>query len=195
MKSVFQFRFISLSLRASSAALNVNPTPGSNIRRAFLHKCALMTAAPLTALPFLPQPAFAETITATVKVSPIAHTFIASSVANSKTPVKPLRENDATRLFTNARVVHLFYDGEDDKAIQTAREVLNLIVKRKEGVGPGVTPGKVHFLAGSSSDVYSDIPGLLFLPGSSSLSDDTVRYGVLLVKHGAGLSDQIYGPW
>jgi hypothetical protein len=98
-------------------------------------------------------------------------------------------------LFTNARVVHLFYDGEDDKAIQTAREVLNLIVKRKEGVGPGVTPGKVHFLAGSSSDVYSDIPGLLFLPGSSSLSDDTVRYGVLLVKHGAGLSDQIYGPW
>ena len=166
MKRHFQISLISLATLSFSTALNVNSTPHFNSRRAFLQKFALLTAAPLATLPLMPKPASAETITTAVKVTPIAHTFI-SSVANAKSPVKPLRENDATRFFTNARVVHLFYDGEDSKAIQTAKEVIDLIVKRKEGAGPGVTPGKVHFLVNGSSDVYSDIPGLSLLTDSS----------------------------
>jgi hypothetical protein len=172
MKVTFQVSIISIALLYhSAAALTVNQNPAtppqdSNSRRSFLQKSAILTAAPFTSLPFLPQPAAAETVTSSIKVTPIAHTFI-SSVSNTKTPVKPIRENDATRLFTNARVVHLFYNGQDDAAINAARELLFLTVKRKAGGGAGVTPGTVHFLAGDSGDLYSDVAGLSFLQDSS----------------------------
>ena len=54
-------------------------------------------------------------------------------------------------------------------AINAARELLFLTVKRKAGGGAGVTPGTVHFLAGDSSsgDLYSDVAGLSILQDSS----------------------------
>mmetsp|Transcript_23637 Transcript_23637/g.35035 ORF Transcript_23637/g.35035 Transcript_23637/m.35035 type:complete len:278 (+) Transcript_23637:88-921(+) len=173
------------SAAALAPALTVNSrnrTPqdsNNSSRRSFLQKSVILTAAPFTSIPFLPQPAAAETgtVTASIKVTPIAHTFI-SSVSNTKTPVKPIRENDATRFFTNARVVHLFYNGQDDAAIKAAKELLLLTVQRKQGAGSGVTPGTVHFLTNananggfgsSTGDLYSSVPGLAILDDSSSL--------------------------
>lgn len=72
-----------------------------------------------------------------VKVTPVAHTFITSTSA-----IKPLRENDATRFLTNARVVYLL-EGSDAN-VDLASEVLSLTVKRKADQGPGVTPGQIH---------------------------------------------------
>ena len=89
-----------------------------------------------------------------IKVTPVAHTFITSSGTS-----KPIRENDATRFFTNAKVVFLF-EGKDANP-NLAREVLDLTVKRKEGEGPGVTPGKVHLL--SSNKPLRDLASSLRL--------------------------------
>merc|ERR1719343_976365 len=75
--------------------ISLEPSSTCATRRAFL---ASNTAAIIATLSW-PQPG----LSADVKVTPIAHTFITSSGAT-----KPIRENDATRFFTNARVVYLF---------------------------------------------------------------------------------------
>lgn len=83
----------------------------------------------------------------TIKVTPIAHTFLTTGGTPSP---KPVRENDATRYFTNARVVYLF-DGKDGfiDNLAVAEEVTELTTKRKAERGPGVTPGNVQTLAPS----------------------------------------------
>ena len=107
-------------------SVNTKEIPAT--RRAFL---TTTTAAIVTST--LPQPASS----ADIKVTPLAHTFITSSGA-----AKPIRENDATRFFTNARVVYLFEGKNADTGLFS--EVLDLTVKRKAGEGPGVTPGNVQ---------------------------------------------------
>jgi len=90
--------------------------------------------------------------TGTIKVTPIAHTF----VTKGGMP-KPTRENDATRFFTNARVVYLFEGGNsnsnsenNDTNENLVQEVTDLTRKRKAERGPGVTPGEVQTLMGSA---------------------------------------------
>jgi len=81
--------------------------------------------------------------TGSVKVTPIAHTFITSSGS-----IKTVRENDATRYFTNARIVYLFdgksINGGDNNNISVAKEVIELTMKRKTDRGPGVTAGIIE---------------------------------------------------
>ena len=94
--------------------------------------------------PALPASAAAsETGAVKVKVTPVAHTFVASVDKG----IKPLRENDATRFFTNARIVVPFYGGGSDtsKLDSTFSDILDLTIKRKAEKGPGVTPGDVIF--------------------------------------------------
>ena len=101
-----------------------------------------------------------------VKVGPLAHTFVTTSGAP-----KPVRENDATRFFTNAKVVYLL-EGKDVNA-DLAKEVLDLTVKRKTGEGPGVTPGKVRVL--SSQKALADVAaGMGLEVTSKSVSVDSV---------------------
>jgi len=83
--------------------------------------------------------AVAAATTTTIKVTPLAHTFILSKDGSAK----PIRENDATRILTNARVVFLFC-GDGKNCRETTKEILELTFKRKKGEGPGVTPGDVH---------------------------------------------------
>jgi len=73
-----------------------------------------------------------------INVTPLVHTFLVSNEGK----VKPIRENDATRYLTNAKVVYLFQGSSADSTI--VNEILNLTVKRKTEQGPGVTPGKVQ---------------------------------------------------
>jgi hypothetical protein len=113
--------------------------PTSATRRAFLTTTTAAIAAST-----LPQPA----LSADIKVTPIAHTFITASGA-----AKPIRENDATRLFTNARVVYLFEGKGADSGF--ASEVLDLTVKRKAGEGPGVTPGSVQVSKSAAPDAVA----------------------------------------
>ena len=158
-----------LCFAGSTTALNVNePTHNNQNRRSFLQKAAMFAPA----VTFLPQssPAFAangaEIVTQVIKVTPVAHTFVSSTSPNTqKVSVKPLRENDATRFLTNAKVVHVFYDGDKEKATKLMKEVLDLTVKRKKGGGAGVTPGNVKFLSNDAdtSGIYKDIPGLSIL--------------------------------
>jgi hypothetical protein len=142
-----------------------------NNRRSFLQKVTVASCSSTIPL-FVPKQAFATSttplITQTVKVNPIAHTFVLSTTANKPPSIKPLRENDSTRFLTNARVVHVFYDGEEEKSQKTFGEILDLTVKRKKGEGAGVTPGAVHYLSGDGGGVYSNIDGLSVLKGSTS---------------------------
>jgi len=82
---------------------------------------------------------------ADIKVTPIAHTFVASDGV-----AKPTRENDATRFLTNAKVVYMF-EGPDAKPDDLATQVLQLTVKRKADQGPGVTPGAIHVATSSEA--------------------------------------------
>jgi hypothetical protein len=79
-----------------------------------------------------------------IKVTPVAHTFITSSGT-----AKPIRENDATRICTNAKVVYLLLGQNANPGL--AGEILDLTCKRKAGEGPGVTPGKVRLLSSDKS--------------------------------------------
>ena len=107
-----------------------------------------------------PASAAADTASAKVKVTPVAHTFVASADKG----VKPLRENDATRFFTNARIVVPFYGGGSDPRIDsTFAEILDLTIKRKAEKGPGVTPGDV---------VYGEIAGQKVAPSASVGADN-----------------------
>lgn len=101
-----------------------------------------------------------------IKVSPLAHTFVTANGAP-----KPVRENDATRFFTNAKVVYLL-EGKDANR-KLAGDILDLTVKRKAVEGPGVTPGKVRVLSGEKrlTDMAS---GLGLDVTSKSISVDSV---------------------
>jgi hypothetical protein len=88
----------------------------------------------------LPFPALADV---NVKVTNVAHTFV------TEKSVKPIRENDATRIFTNARVAFLFTGPSSAAASQ--QDLLNLTVQRKAGKGAGVTPGNVEVMSSSPS--------------------------------------------
>ena len=116
------------------------PTKETSSRRSFLATTAATTLASTTTFA---GPAHS----ADIKVTPLAHTFITASGAS-----KPIRENDATRFFTNAKVVYLFEGGNADSSL--AGEVLDLTAKRKAGQGPGVTPGNVKLFS-SSKDLGS----------------------------------------
>jgi hypothetical protein len=70
--------------------------------------------------------------TPNIKVTPLAHTF----VSNGGSRPKPIRENDTTRLLTNARVVYLL-EGKGSKTPDLAMEVLQLTIQRKADRGPG----------------------------------------------------------
>lgn len=155
-------------------ALNLSFTSSIDDRRSFLQKASVVTIAsfsPSGGAVFVPKLANAAApvqITQMIKVTPIAHTFV-SSVTPDKASIKPLRENDATRYLTNARVVHVFYDGTDDKAQNSFREVLELTVNRKKNEGAGVTPGTVHLLCSDDAyGLYKDVEGLSIIKNSAS---------------------------
>jgi hypothetical protein len=105
----------------------------------------------------LPKPAAAAAAdadvvsTGTIKVTAIAHTFV--TTGKSPSP-KPIRENDATRFFTNARVVYLFEDNNNNNSSsdnrKLAQEVTDLTRQRKADRGPGVTPGNLKTLVPES---------------------------------------------
>ena len=117
----YQIRPVGHESKAQSHSILTTGT-----RRAFLSTATAAVAASTV------TPALA----ADIKVTPLAHTFITSSGS-----AKPIRENDATRFFTNARVVYLFEGKGADPGL--AAEVVDLTEKRKAGKGPGVTPGSV----------------------------------------------------
>lgn len=105
-----------------------------------------------------------QSLAVNINVTPVAHTFITSGGS-----VKPLRENDATRFLTNARVVYLL-EGSGANVNLTS-EVVVLTDKRKAEQGPGVTPGKIH-VAGSKA--LTDYASSLGMP-TESLKDTTAE--------------------
>lgn len=109
-----------------------------NERRSFLISIAATTTT------FLLSPPLANAAI-DIKVSNVAHTFITSS-----NKPKPLRENDATRYLTNAKVVYLFKGNNNDET-NLFNEIVQLTIDRKAGQGPGVTPGNVHVLTTSAT--------------------------------------------
>eukprot|EP00536_Pseudo-nitzschia_multiseries_P001931 jgi/Psemu1/4551/gm1.4551_g len=123
------------TLSSSSLLLLLAPAPGGSI-------AAAATAPDVIA-------------TGTIKITPIAHTFV--TTGGSSMP-KPIRENDATRFFTNARVVYLFEGGSSSSSSSSSgdtnsnmvQEVVDLTKKRKADRGPGVTPGEVETLVGAA---------------------------------------------
>lgn len=82
-----------------------------------------------------------------IKVTAIAHTFV--TTGKSPSP-KPIRENDATRFFANAKVVYIF-EGKNSDSTKLAQEVTDLTKKRKADEGPGVTPGNISTLVPDGS--------------------------------------------
>lgn len=90
----------------------------------------------------LPQSAVAEDLVSAgaIKVTAIAHTFV--TTGKSPSP-KPIRENDATRFFTNAKVVYIFEGSSNSDNDKLAQEVTELTRQRKAEQGPGVTPGNL----------------------------------------------------
>uniref|UniRef100_A0A7S3PXI4 Uncharacterized protein n=1 Tax=Chaetoceros debilis TaxID=122233 RepID=A0A7S3PXI4_9STRA len=138
-------------------------------RRAFLsNSIAKVAGTAATALVIQPDVTSAVeplgTVNQVIKVSPISHTFVSSFPAGKAPSIKPLRENDSTRFFTNAKVAYIFYDGDDTKAMTTTKTILDLTVKRKKGEGAGVTPGTAHYLPDENQDFdFSDVDGLSML--------------------------------
>jgi len=134
-------------------------TPDKN-RRAFLISSSSSIAgwATLTGTNVEPANAAESTITQSIDVSPLAHTFILSST-KGEPKAKPIRENDATRILTNARVVLVFdggnVGGDGIGSIRTVQQILDLTERRKAGQGPGVTPGKVKVIVPSTSDAIA----------------------------------------
>jgi hypothetical protein len=134
----------SYEIRPSRSKNNVPTTSpmASEARRAFLTGAS----SAVLATTILPRSARS----ADLKVTPLAHTFITSS----GTAAKPIRENDATRFFTNAKVVYLLEGTGADPGL--AAEVLDLTVKRKAGQGGGVTPGSVQVISSTTSSKALD---------------------------------------
>mmetsp|Transcript_54387 Transcript_54387/g.80693 ORF Transcript_54387/g.80693 Transcript_54387/m.80693 type:complete len:272 (+) Transcript_54387:29-844(+) len=130
-----------------TAAYNTNqPKP----RRAFLSNVASSAIASAVVIAADPtQAANAATggsvsSAQAIKVTPISHTFVVS-----KGIAKPLRENDATRILTNAKVVFVF-EGEE-KEENAVGQLLELVAMRKSSEGAGVTPGKMKLVIPPSS--------------------------------------------
>jgi hypothetical protein len=128
--------FLAVTLLHLAYAYNP-PGDSSTNRRAFVSTVAATTVGGAWCL------ASQEAQALSIKVTPIAHTFVSSDGAN----VKPLRENDATRFLTNAKVVYML-EGKEAKA-DLAPLVLQLTTKRKADQGAGVTPGKLHVVSSS----------------------------------------------
>ena len=124
------------SVVSSSSETQIEDRSTNNRRKFFQSTFAAVAAT--SALSF---PALADV---TVKVTPLAHTFVTSSGT-----IKPIRENDATRILTNARVVILTTGSGSTSS--GAQEILDLTVQRKAGKGAGVTAGNVQVLQASSS--------------------------------------------
>jgi hypothetical protein len=127
-----------------------------------------------------------------IKVSPVSHTFITSSGSAAK----PIRENDATRYFTNARVVYLF-EGQAAKPGVLALEVTDLTTKRKADRGAGVTPGNVQTLKSGSVEMVVEtvrsLPeGDVLLVGPIS-SNGNASNGRLLSETAAALGTFVGG--
>ena len=124
-----------------------------------------------------------------IKVTPMAHTFITSS----GTAAKPIRENDATRFFTNAKVVYLLQGKDDEsKPSRLAEDILDLTVKRKAGEGPGVTPGKVRLF--SSNKSLADVAAGLDVDVIFSVKSELVASVVATAKAMAEGDVLVVGP-
>lgn len=131
---------LSTSYQRNTPQSSSPSTLPQSTRRAFL----TISTAVLSAATLSKEAAFA----ANVKVTATAHTFLTSSGS-----FRPIRDDDdATRLFTNARVVYLFQSPEAISE-NLVLEVLDSTVQRKAGTGLGVTPGKVEVLSSINSFV------------------------------------------
>lgn len=113
-------------------------------RRQFLSSVASAVAAVPLLVPIQASASTDVVASSPIKVTPIAHTFVANG-----SMVKPIRENDATRFFTNARVVYIF-DASGTPNQNLVQEITDLTIKRKAEKGPGVTPGNVQTLASAA---------------------------------------------
>jgi hypothetical protein len=129
-----------------SATAAAAAAAAANTRRAFLVQTVTVASTVGLSVVISPPSALAAT---DIKVTPVAHTFITSSGT-----AKPIRENDATRFFTNARVVYLL-EGATASNINLARDVFELTIQRKAEEGPGVTKGKVELLPLKENDSSS----------------------------------------
>lgn len=141
--SIVFLLFTSIVLDSTAFNLNIN-------RRAFFYT----SAGGFISTSIIPLPSHGEdllTITKSIKVSPLAHTFIIS-----KSDAKPVRENDATRILTNAKVVFMFYTDNNYETL--SKEIFDLTLKRKIGEGAGVNPGRVCYasLGGNSKFIPTD---------------------------------------
>jgi hypothetical protein len=150
---------------AGSSVLSLTDKQATSGRRNFLASAAI------GATSFIAGNMPAQAVD--IKVNPMAHTFVTATGA-----AKPVRENDATRFCTNARVVYLF-EGDptsSTKNIQLASEILDLAVKRKAGEGPGVTPGKIRGLSSNKSflDLASTGLGLETISSKAESVDSVV---------------------
>ena len=111
--------------------------------------------------------------TVNINVNPIAHTF---AVSGPSSKPKPIRENDATRILTNARVVILFVtaNGDSGKTDSLVNDVVELTIKRKEECGPGVTPGSVIRMTATTK---SNLVDPIVKSSSSSETGDVLVFG------------------
>jgi hypothetical protein len=175
-------------------------TAAANTRRTFLVETivtAASTVGGLTVVVVSPPSALA--VTTDIKVTPVAHTFLTSSGT-----AKPIRENDATRYFTNARVVYLL-EGATASNINLARDVVERTIQRKAEEGPGVTKGKVELLTPQNGDDSSSIVKTVtqFVKSMSGAGDvvlvgplpskGTVQDGKLLADTAAALGTFVGG--
>ena len=111
--------------------------------------------------------------TVNINVNPIAHTFVVSGPSSKP---KPIRENDATRILTNARVVILFAtaSGDSEKTDLLVNDVVELTTKRKEECGPGVTPGSIIRMTATGK---SNLVDSIVKSSSSPETGDVLVFG------------------
>jgi len=147
---------LSLFLFKCVFAFNINTN-----RRSFLYKSGIGGLISTSTSITNPLPSNSEdisSVTKIIKVSPLAHTFTIA-----KGDVKPIRENDATRILTNAKVVFMFYD--DTNYEKLAQDIVDLTIKRKIGEGAGVTPGRI---------CYTSLGGAFKPPSNASISSTKI---------------------
>lgn len=161
------------------------PTPPS--RREFLS-----TKAKTAFLPILLDPALTNAAPAvSIKVTPLAHTFVVSSGSGTTPSVKPIRENDATRIFTNAKIALFFLTENVNMDSDDITNLISLIAKCKIDQGAGVTPGKVNCLLPVSSTklvaqgIPSDVNVDSYDPSKSTLVEVlSSKYGDIMNEGG-----------
>lgn len=187
--------FVFPSDRQDSNMLSSSALSPSN-RRDFLDESRIVAAVlvPMICMPSTPSVAAAASDKPVViKVSPVSHTFITSS---GSAATKPIRENDATRYFTNARVVFLL-EGKNAVPGKLAAEIVDLTTQRKADCGAGVTPGNVQQLKGGPAKAVADAAkampeGDVLLVGPIS-STGTAGDGKLLADTAAALGTFVGG--